>query len=187
MEYELLRKILHLFGFIALGYYLFPCDIRQYALLLTFTAIMLVEIFRIFSHTDLPILRHYEKNGISGFGWCAVSLSISLLIFPPQIVVPVVFGWAWVDPFMGLFRNKRYMPFASFLLYLIIFMLSFVLVLQMRITPSFSFIAVFVSATAVLSEMLGKLKRFIYLNDDFTMVLFPAIVFYILFIYIPTP
>ena len=189
MEYERLRKILHLFGIIALGYYIFPCNMRQYALLLTFAAIMLVEIFRIFFHMDIPLLRHYEKNSMSGFGWCAISLSISLLIFPPQVVVPVVFGWAWVDPFMGIFRGKRLMPYVSFLLYIIIFMLSFALVPGVRITVPLSFIAVIVSVTAVLSEMLGKVRRFIYLNDDFTMVVIPATVFYVLyyFIYIPTP
>ncbi len=181
MDYEKLRKIIHLFGFIALVYYLIPVpDIQRDIMALVVVLIVLIfEFLRIVFDFNIPLFRNYEKDSLSGFGWCAIGLILSFILFPKWVNIPVVVAWAWIDPFIGYYRKKRWGIPAALLLYTTIFYLFAYLMIE-HVSAAFFIMGPLVAIVGVWSEMLGKKEEFRWLNDDLTMVLFPAAAYFVL-------
>ncbi len=183
MEPEIKRKLIHSFGFIALAYYFVPDRFQTGVALFTVAAVLIFEAIRIKFQLNIKMFRDYEKHTLSGFGWCSLGLLFSFLLFPMWITVPVVIAWAWMDPFMGYFRKKKWMIPATLVLYTAIFLFfAFVLFHYGKgpfVMESF-LIAPVVAGSAVWAEMLGKREGLRWLNDDFTMNLIPAFTYFIL-------
>ncbi len=181
MEYEKTRKIIHMFGFVALLYYVLPVGefYRDLTAILVVGIVMLFEVLRIFLGFDIPLFRNYEKNTLSGFGWCAIGLGVSFFLFPVWVNVPIVFAWAWIDPFMGYYRKKKWMIPSALILYTLIFYITSIVPFGM-VSYEQLIIGPIVAGVGIWSEMLGKHEKLRWLNDDFTMVLFPALAYYLL-------
>ena len=183
MDYEKLRKIIHAFGFISLAYYLLPVGdfYRQIMAMSAVAVVLLFEFLRMAMGVDIPLFRNYEKNSLSGFGWCSIGLLTSFLLFPAWVNIPVVFAWSWVDPFMGYYRKKKWMIPSAFLLYTLIFYgVSYLTLEYVPLGFSVLFIGPAIAVVGVYSEILGKKEGLRWLNDDFTMILFPALAYYII-------
>ena len=183
MDPEIKRKLIHSFGFIALAYYFVPAEWQTEIALITVAGVLIFEGVRIKFQLNIKMFREYEKHTLSGFGWCSLGLLFSFLLFPMWITVPVVIAWAWMDPFMGYYRKKDWMIPVTLVLYSTIFAF-FAYVLYIYGYGPFSvetlFVAFVVAGAGVWSEMLGKRDGLRWLNDDFTMTLFPSFTYFIL-------
>ena len=110
--------------------------------------------------------------------FCLCLAFFALLFFPIEVVAPVVFGMAWIDPLCGELRrrNSRLYPNLPKVAY-------FVLVLAvMTATVGLSIgvlVAAAIAAPVAVSVEKAKTR---FLDDDFTMIVIPLMVIAIVFL-----
>jgi hypothetical protein len=171
------RTILHMSAPIFLVYYLVPEDTwigvsKSIVLLVVLIVVLLVELSRILFGFRFFGLREYEGDYISAYAWASFAFALAFLLFDFRLVVPVIFGMAWIDPMCGWLRreNRKMYPWIPLLAYAIMTAIILFLVSDFPVVKLVIFSLVG-SAVATASEY-PNLK---HINDDFTMVMFPLI------------
>ncbi len=175
---EIFRRIFHMTAIGYLVYFLLPNELipgfyKWYGLLIIICFALAVESFRLKTGKLFFGLREYEKKQVSAFAWFAIGMSIALLFFKMQFVVPAVIGMALIDPLIGEIkqRKKSLYPVLPFVVYwLIMFSCLFLLSdLILAIVILFTVIGTFF---AIFAES-WNIK---FIDDDFLMLVVPLLV-----------
>ncbi|MEM3039074.1 MAG: hypothetical protein QXE45_06750 [Thermoplasmata archaeon] len=183
-RWRIVRRLFHAALSIAVLYYWFPeviieLDMGKWVVLLAGGIIVLcIEVPRLILGKQLPWGRPYELRRPASYAYAAFGAILVLLFFPPAIGAPAIASMAWADPVAGELRRKR-LSRSSIGIACGAVYLAIALPLMALLDPGSWFvlpIALAMTITAVISENLG-LK---YLDDDFVMMVLPAIVGYIL-------
>ena len=127
MKKELFRRMLHMTAMFFLVYYLLPSELipgfyKWQGLIIVLIMVLVTESIRLKKHAVFPGMRDYERTQISAFAWFAIGMTLALLFFKMQYVVPVIIGLALIDPLIGEIRQRRkkLYPTVPFVLYWII-------------------------------------------------------------------
>ena len=124
-------------------------------------------------------MRDYENHRISAAAWTGIALTISFAFFPIEISLPVILGMGWVDLIMGIMRARKsnYYPAVPIVLYLVLMIvpLSYFFGLTPLVIIGASIVATFLG---IMSEM----KKNLYIDDDFLMIIVPLFGLYLIFV-----
>ena len=116
------------------------------------------------------------RKQVSGYIWAGSTLVLSLILFPPKLVIPVYVCWAWLDPLCSILkRNPPFYPMVPFALYVSLFLLLTRIPGPGGLT-TFGLMgdlsAAFLTATVALLLEYPTIKAF---NDDYLMVIGPLL------------
>jgi len=162
-------------------YFLLPDDLlipglrRWILLVLFFCSILLFEAFRLWKGFIFMGLRPHEVNQIASFAWAAIGITLVLWLFPEDIATAALVGMALVDPLAGQLRSKYGEKGVSLVLSaLAYFLLAFSIVALWadRDVIGAAFLALVGAGVAIPSEAIRQK----YIDDDFAMAFFPAVV-----------
>ena len=177
---EKARKMLHAFSSIFMLMYLFPKDVfgiqRDWFLVGPLIFFVLIELFRISQSWLFPGMREYERTQVSGYVWAGSTLVLSLVLFPPKLVIPIYVCWACLDPLCSILKQSPpYYPMVPFALYVVLFMLLTRIpgpggLTQFGLMGDMA--AAFLTATVALLLEYPTIKGF---NDDYLMVIGPLL------------
>lgn len=177
------RRVFHTFGASFLVYYLLPdydwINLLKLWILTTIVVfIIILEILRIngFVSSDHFFgLRMYEKKRIGSYIFFAVGVLLLLAFFPQPIAVPCILCASIGDPVMGEIRHrftKRHIYILGFLVCLFFFLFSWY-------TAGW-FLMIVVSVIGACFAVLGEIKKFWWIDDDFMIQILPAVLLLIL-------
>jgi len=175
-DYGLARRVLHMCAPVFLIYYLVPDDCwigvpKTIALLVILLVVVLSDFLRILFGFRFFGLRPYERTRISAYAWASLGFALAFLLSNPVLVVPVIFGMAWIDPLCGWLRKKKVgYPLIPLNAYAIMMFLALFALSDFTV-PKIIVLALVGSMVAIGAEY-PNLK---HLDDDFTMVLFPLL------------
>lgn len=170
------RRILHICAPVFLIYYYIPDDCwigipKRIALLVILLIVLFVELFRILLGLEFFGLKYYEKKQVSAYAWASLGFALAFLIFNPVLVVPVIFGMAWIDPLCAYLRKRKIgYPIIPLAGYALIMLPTLFIISDFAVVKIIALTAIG-SITAIGSEY-PNLK---YIDDDFTMVFFPLV------------
>jgi dolichol kinase len=174
-----LRRLVHLCTPVFLIYYALPNPLweggisKQAGLLLALGVVLVFEILRLRHKPKIVGMRDYEYHRVSAAAWAAAGLVIILILFPIQVAAPAVFGMAWVDPLMGEMRARklRFYPEAPIIVY---FLVAFGAITAFW---GLSYIGLVAAALGTPVAIWAELKKDWVVDDDFSMLVFPALVY----------
>lgn len=132
---------------------------------------MVFEAWRLYSQADIPGMRPYEKERPSAAAWFVTGVAIVLLLFPFEYALPVLLGMGIVDPMNGDLRRagSRLYPLAPSLVY---FALTMAILVQFHGATA---VVVVASTAATVAAMGAESIRSKIVDDDFLMVVIPAL------------
>lgn len=173
------RRIAH--GILSLGivYYWLPDPLfdpdfpKWFGLVIIVLIVGSVEIVRLRRSKIFFGMRPYEVHRIGSYVYAVAGIFLVLTFAPPIVGIPCILGMAWVDPIAGELRNlgrREYvvLPIMGFCYAAI----SYVALLLLSVDASLAIALILImTPVAVVSEAIDLR----YLDDDLTMVLFPAI------------
>jgi hypothetical protein len=191
---RLIRRLAH--GMLPLGiiYYWLPDPLyldyfpKWLGALIVLLGIAIFESVRIMTGRILPGMRNYEVKGIGSYFYAVLGVILLLLFFHQYIAIPCILAMAWVDPLAGELRLKKIPKSVCIILcgilYFIIILISSVvfngewfmestIILSLSLAAITTPIALFVEAIYIR-----------HLDDDFTMLFFPALAVQIVFLII---
>ncbi|MGI0071784.1 MAG: hypothetical protein ACRECT_06945 [Thermoplasmata archaeon] len=178
------RRLLHALGAAALLYYVLPTDFfliapKEDILILVLVAVLVLEGLRHAVGLELPTIRPYEEGRVGSFAVFGLAIVIAILVFPLAIASAVVLGTALVDPLAGeLRRDPKYRrvdlgaPFGAYAGLAYVGLVGFG---GWPAGPSIAW-ALVAGAIAVAVER----PKVWWYDDDFAMVLVPAVVLYVI-------
>lgn len=165
----------------SLVYYLMPVDLpvlglRRWVLLIGFIAVILgFEVYRLRKNMVFLGLRPHEKNQIASFAYAATGLVMVMWLFPHEIAAVSVIGLALIDPLLGELRRLRIPTVVKVLLPMGGYWLIALSVLHFaggrEIWEELT-----MGAAAMLVAIPSEWFKIEYVDDDFLMLLTPAIV-----------
>ena len=178
---ELVRRILHCLIALAPIYFLIPDDlpvinVRRWVLLIIFLgAISIFDAWRRRKKITFLGLRPHEREGVASFAWAAAGITFVLWLIPKDLATAALIGMAFVDPLSGelrhIYARSIFVPALAFVAYFTL-VFSTLAVWGDHDIAACALIAAIGSAVAVPSEAI-KVR---YLDDDFSMLVFPAVV-----------
>jgi len=172
------RRVFHAFGACFLFYYMLP-DVDWINLLkfwvppLIIVFAVILEVLRlkgVISSDHFFGLRMYEKNRVGSYLFFGVAVLILLRFFPQQIAIPCILCGCLADPVMGEARHrfgKTRVYLVGFLMCMVFFMVSWY--------KADLWIVFLVSIVGASSAVLGEVKKFWWLDDDFMIQIVPAV------------
>lgn len=176
------RRAFHLASPLFLGYYLIPEDLGGGITRTALTVLFLgtaacVEIARIALGVKLFGMRPYEGNRVSAYAQGTAALAFGIFIVgEPQIVVPVFFGMAWIDPLSAYARGRGWTRWIPVLAYGALF-LGIEAALAPFVPNPFSWSTkVLFAALATATAMPLEGPRLPQLDDDLLMQIVPMAV-----------
>ena len=174
------RRVAHVLVALAPLYYLFPVElpflgIRRWVLLIAFFALVIgFEGIRLWKGLTVLGLRPHEKDQIASFVWAAAGITLVLWVFEPDIASAAIVGMAIVDPLAGELRaaNKsdRISIGVPILAYFMICVAVLLVAGSRELFPVIS-LSVLGSIAAVAAER----PKIDYVDDDFLMLVVPAL------------
>jgi dolichol kinase len=175
----LVRRSAHCLIAFAPLYFLLPDDLpligfRRWVLLIVFLAgIGIFDSWRRYKGITFLGLRPHERKGVASYAWAAAGVTFVLWFITQDIATASLVSMAFVDPFAGELRvrygKKPWLVASSGIVY---FALAFtVMALWADHTVAQSTILALVGAGVAIPSELLKVR---YLDDDFTMLVFPA-------------
>jgi hypothetical protein len=174
------RRIVHLFGLLALLYYVVPGDFfvvittREIVYLLV-VLVIAIELARHFAGLELPTIRPFEEHRIASYTYYGVAIAAALLLFPEAIGAVVIVGTAVIDPLIGELRVserfRRFYPGLPTIGYAAIAAFGFALLGPWPL-PEVLALAVLAAVVAIISER----PKNVWIDDDFAMTMAPALV-----------
>jgi hypothetical protein len=179
------RRILHAIGAAVLVYYPLPTNFfliapKEYVLLAALGAVYLLEVLRHFAGLELPTIRPYEEgNRIGSFAIFGTAIVLAILVFPVPIACAVVLATALVDPLAGEMRRHAGLRGWDVAVPLVAYWaLAFVGLSPMGHWP----VGTSVELAAVAGAIAVAVERpkVWWYDDDFAMMLVPALVLYAL-------
>jgi dolichol kinase len=174
---EIFRRSFHMTAAVYLIYFLMPDELvpgfyKWYGVLIILCSALIVEAFRLKTGKLFFGLREYEKKQISAFAWFTIGMSLALLFFKMEFVVPVVIGMALIDPLIGELRrrkNKLY-PVLPALIYIIIMFTCLVLLSDFQVL-----IIALLSSAGTFTAIYAESWDIKYVDDDFLMLIVPLL------------
>jgi hypothetical protein len=176
------RRALHVVGAAVLVYYPLPTNFfiiapKEYILLAALAAVLLLEVLRHAVGLELPTIRPYEEGRIGSFAVFGTAIVIAILVFPLPIACAVILGTAVADPVAGELRRsepyRRADVVAPFATYAALAFIGLAILGQWPELPSLG-LALIAGAIAVAVER----PKVWWYDDDFAMMLVPAVVLY---------
>ena len=182
------RRVFHTFGAAFLLYYMLPETywinlLKFWVPLIILIMAVLLELLRLkgkISGDHFFGLRMYEQNRIGSYLFFAIAIIILLMFFPQQIAVPCILCACLADPIMGELRyryGKKEVYIIGFLLCMLFFVVSWY---KADIS-----LMILVAIIGALGAVIGEVKKFWWLDDDFMIQMVPAVLVYIIWIAIP--
>jgi dolichol kinase len=180
------RRMFHTFGASFLVYYLVPNNIEWIRILkfwipiLILVIIFVLELLRIKGKIDSSHffgLRFYEKNRVGSYLYFGVAIFILLVLFPQQIAIPCILCACLADPIMGEIRLK-YGKKQGYITGFIVCMFFFIVAWY----KSDIWIVFMVSVIGASGAVVGEMKKFRWIDDDFMIQILPAVI--ILFLWL---
>ncbi len=147
------------------------------AVVIIWGAFFVFDILRRRFKWDFPGLRPYEMERMSAAAWFVSALAILLLFFPFEYALPVLLGLGVVDPLNGDLRRagSNLYPLAPSLLY---FAMTLALLFHFfGMTP----VVLLAALAATVAAMGAESIRSKVVDDDFLMVIVPAVVLAVVF------
>ena len=171
------RRVFHAFGASFLFYYIIPnvdwINVLKFWVPPIIVVIaILIEVLRlkgIISSDHFFGLRFYEQNRVGSYVFFAVAILILLRFFPQQIAVPCILCACLADPFMGELRkrfNNKTAIISGFLLCMFFFVFTWY-----KADPLLIIAVGIIGATGA---VIGEIKKFSWLDDDFMIQMMPA-------------
>ncbi len=180
---HLFRRVFHTFAASFLIYYSLPNEqwintLKFYIPIVIVVFALILEYFRLKGRIDRNHffrLRIYEEKRPAGYLYFGVAALILLLFFPQQIAIPCILCACFSDPIIGEIRHHSGIKKA----YIIGF---FVCVFFFLITwfKADIWIVLFVSIIGGTGALIGEVKKFWLIDDDFMIQILPAILIFIL-------
>ena len=181
---HLYRRAFHAFGASFLFYYLLPETnwanlldpinlLKIWVPLGIVISILVAEILRLkgkVSSDHFFGLRMYEQKRAGSYVFFAVAILILLIFFPQQIAIPCILCACLVDPIMGEARyrfGEKQAAIVGFLVCMIFFLVTWY---QADII-----IRILVSIVGATGAVIGEIKKFWWLDDDFMIQILPAL------------
>lgn len=172
------RRVFHAFGACFLFYYMLP-DVGWVNLLkfwvppFIIVFAVLLEVSRLkglISSDHFFGLRMYEKNRVGSYLFFGVAVLVLLRFFPQQIAIPCILCGCLVDPVMGESRfrfGKNWACVIGFLICMIFFMVSW--------HSADLWVIFLVSVVGSAGAVIGEVKKFWWVDDDFMIQIVPAV------------
>ncbi|MGB9636300.1 MAG: hypothetical protein ACPL1Y_03520 [Thermoplasmata archaeon] len=188
-HHHIFRRAVHIFGLQATTvYYLIPDNVfisqfdKNYAMLICLICVIEFEYIRITKNWQIPGFRPYERYRFSALLWAALGLFICYLMCPYYIGAPLVLCAAWVDPLMGElrarnFHNPNIVGFASY------FMILLISLLYLAPLPLNKILVI--SGVGSTVGTVCEAKKNYYLDDNFLMLVCPAVTIMFLLKFLP--
>ena len=177
------RRVFHTFAAFFLFYYMLP-DEQWITILKKSIAIVLVifafileylRIKRKISRSNFFGLRIYEEKRPAAYLYFGVALLILLLFFPQQIAIPCILCACFSDPIMGEIRyrlGRKEALFIGFFVCMLFFMITWF--------KADIWIILLVSLIGATGAIIGEVKKFKLIDDDFMIQILPAILILII-------
>ena len=177
------RRVFHTFGASFIAYYMLPDvewinNLKIIIPVLIFILALSLEVLRVtgkISGSHFFGLRMYEQKRIGSHLFFAIGIVILLFFFPQQIAIPCILCACIADPIMGEVRNrfgKNQVCFFGFLVCLLIFIVTWY--------KADIWVLILVSVVGAFGAVLGEVKKFYWLDDDFMIQILPAILILLL-------
>ena len=179
------RRVFHAFGACFLFYYMLPDTfwlnlLKFWVPIFIIVFAVLLEISRLkgFISSDYFFgLRNYEKKRFGSYLFFGFALFILLMFFPQQIAIPCILCGCFADPIIGEARfrfSKIRVYFIGFLICVIFFMVSWL--------NADLWLILLVSFVGASGALVGEIKKFWWLDDDFIIQILPAVLLVLLFL-----
>lgn len=177
---EIIRKAVHMCAPLFALAYLIPEDLgpisRDILMVSLWGAFAVFEIVRIHYRIEIRGLREYEYGRPSASFQMCTAFLVMILFFPLEYALPLLAGFGFVDPLIGILRKRRSRsyPIVPFIIYAVMM----TAILSLFWGPSLKTVAIslIVAAVAIISE---SIKNSV-IDDDLLMLLVPLIALWIL-------
>lgn len=174
---EWFRISMHMTAAIYLIYYLLPEQLvpgfyKWFGVILIASVALMIEGLRLITGKLLFGMKLYEKRCISAFAWFTIGMSIALIWFEMRYVVPVIIGFAFIDPLIGEIkqRKERLYPILPSMLYGSIMFSGLLLLSGMGIVILMLFMLI-----ATFSAILAECWDIKFMDDNFLMIVVPLL------------
>ena len=182
------RRVFHAFGASFLFYYILPNEdwinvLKFWIPPIIVVIAILIELLRLkgfISSDHFFGLRLYEQKRVGSYVFFAVAILVLLRFFPQQIAIPCILCACFADPVMGEVRNrfdKKSAIIAGFILCMVFFMITWY---KADIT-----LVLLVGIIGAAGAVIGEVKKFYWLDDDFMIQMVPAFLLLIIWFAIP--
>jgi len=177
------RRVFHAFGACFLFYYLLPDvdwinSLKFWVPFLILVSLVILEFLRIkgkVSSNHFFGLRMYEKNRVGSYLFFGVAIVTLLLYFPQQIAIPCILCASIGDPVIGEIRS-RFGHKSAYAIGFLVCMLFFVVSWY----KADFFVMFFVSVVGAFGAVVGEMKKFWWIDDDFMIQMLPAVLLLII-------
>jgi hypothetical protein len=176
---NLFRRLTHVMLSLGIIYYWLPDPLwtegvpKWTGLLAAVFLACLIEFARMKHRKLLTGMRAYEERRVGGYLYAVIGMAIVLWISPDIVGIPCIIGMACCDPIAGELRWRKIPETRVALLAAVVYALiafSSLSILETEIGTMILLIAT-LTPIAILSEQIDIQ----YLDDDLTMLVFPAI------------
>lgn len=177
-EFRFVRRAIHGMAGVSLVYYLLPLELfgfhRRVLLGALVIAILVFELIRSSMGWDIPLLRDYERRDMAAYAWFVFAVGLCMLIFPMHISAVCIMGMGIVDPIIGEMHKhwKRLYPLVPLIIWILISIFFYWWLTEIGVFAVLV-LSIVGSVVAVAVE-----KPNIYIDDDFLMVIVPALVLF---------
>lgn len=180
----LVRRAFHLTSPVWLVWYWTPPDawvgVRKEGVLVLFlSAALLIEAGRLIFRYEIPGMRDYETDRLSAYAWGSLGLTLGLLFFGGELVIPVFWGMAWIDPLCGHGRREGYPLIIPWLSYLVLASIVSAVVVPFapyQTTPLATGSILLLMAIAGSVAVAVERPNLRHVDDDFLMTVAPLLV-----------
>ncbi len=182
-DIHLYRRVFHTAAASFLIYYSLPNEgfisiLKFYLPILIVGIALLIEFFRIkgkLNRSHFFRLRSYEEKRPASYIYFGIAILFLLLFFPQQISIPCILCACFSDPIIGELR-ERFGKKNTYVLGFFVCMFFFLVTwYKAEIWIIFS-----VSIIGGLGALIGEIKKFWFIDDDFMIQILPAILILIL-------
>lgn len=180
---HLFRRVFHTFAASFLIYYSLPNELwintlKFYIPIVIVIFALIIEYLRIkgwIKASHFFGLRTYEEKRPAGYLYFGVATLILLLFFPQQIAIPCILCACFSDPIIGEIRHHLGIK-EAYVIGFIICMFFF----GLTWFRADIWILVLVSILGGSGALVGEVKKFWFIDDDFMIQILPAILILIL-------
>ena len=176
---EAVRKMVHMCAPLFALIYLIPDDLgftsRDVVVVTAWLLFALFEAYRIRKKIPIAGLREYEYGRPSAAFWMISAFVPMILFFPVEYALPLLSGFGFVDPLIGILRKRqsKLYPALPLITYYVIFVTIFAIMTEA--TWNVMLLAVIVTISAIIAE--GIKNKIV--DDDFLMLFVPLVVLWI--------
>jgi len=179
------RRVFHTFSASFVVYYMLPNEgffnlLKILLPIILVLSAIILEILRVsgkISGRHFFGLRMYEQKRLGSYFFFGIGVFILLMFFPQQIALPCILCACISDPILGELRrnlSKKRVIFNGFMICFIIFFISWY--------KADIITMITISIIGASFALIGEMKKFFWLDDDFMIQMLPAIVIFIIFL-----